>query len=214
MKCSRIQPLLSRLIDSDLNRIQRVQVRLHLRQCQACTAELAAIQAVSDRVRTAVQSTDARFDQEDIWAAIQFRLPDESNPSPANPEAVGLDGLPQARGHKQKRDWLARGNRGSQVVPFEWKKCFPVPVTQLNWRTWSPVMIGFATVLIFSLWLKPERQVPEPSLRAKSAIYEVPVVEEVFQEGVTVMTFETRDPKIKVVWFFKENSENENGGVS
>lgn len=58
-------------------------------------------------------------------------------------------------------------------------------------------------VLGLLLWDQIFLRNDQPS-KLEATVIEVPIVEDV-EPGVTVMTFATADPKIKIVWFFKEN---------
>ncbi|NQT24431.1 zf-HC2 domain-containing protein [candidate division KSB1 bacterium] len=87
---------------------------------------------------------------------------------------------------------------GARIVPLVWRKAVPV--------------LAGAFVLLISLWIHHARQSPAPEI-LRSVL---PLVEDFHEPGVTMMTFETDDPTISIVWFFKDdevNLENKNGGV-
>lgn len=190
MKCNKILPLLSRQIDSDLNWVQRKMVFYHLSRCEACASELRLMQRTSNLTRSAMTVADQSLQDTDLWEAIEEELP-KTDPCEA----------------------------ADTAFPAERQKVLTSPAGARSWKKWSPAVVGLAVLLIFSLWLKPRQTGILSPDSPEAQISELPVVEEVFNEGVTVMTFKTSDPKITVVWFFQEvNSEEnevfENGGVS
>lgn len=66
----------------------------------------------------------------------------------------------------------------------------------------APLLIGAAAVVIALLFHEGRRA--QPSTRPEIA--ELPVVESVDEPGVTVMTFQTDDPKVTIVWLFKDET--------
>jgi len=72
-----------------------------------------------------------------------------------------------------------------------------------SWRFALPAMAAAVTLALLMVQRQPTR-LPE--------VYQhLPVVVEA-PENTTVMTFKTDDPKITVVWFFKNNQRPEEGG--
>jgi hypothetical protein len=75
-----------------------------------------------------------------------------------------------------------------------------------------PLLIGAAAILIMLLmgdvgpFINRRTEQPEPIVR------NLPVVENVNKPGVTVMTFQTDDPRVTIVWFFEEESNQSSGG--
>lgn len=71
--------------------------------------------------------------------------------------------------------------------------------------------LGLAVLLILFSVQKPKHIVdlPLPIQQNPLIARDYPIVENVNKSGVTVMTFETQDPKIIIVWFFEEeNAKN------
>ena len=99
---------------------------------------------------------------------------------------------------------LPRDNRnGSKVVPVKKSR----PVYRL-----VPAVLGAAVIIILLLMgdggpFRTEFLEPPQPVAAR----QYPVVEQT-DPGVTVMTFQTDDPKVTIVWFFQKEPDQENGG--
>ena len=79
------------------------------------------------------------------------------------------------------------------------------------WKKAIPALAG-VIVLLLSLWIHHAKQAPDQEILKPV----LPLVEDFYKPGVTMMTFETDDPKISIVWFFKDedsNQKNTNGGA-
>ncbi len=73
---------------------------------------------------------------------------------------------------------------------------------------WIPAIAGIPIIILIviinNLYKEPQQQKQQEN---NSINY--PVIEGVNKPGVTVMTFQTSDPKITIVWFFEEESNDE-----
>ena len=87
MDCARIQPLLSQLIDADLDEALALDVRDHLVECADCTALERDLRRVADAAG-ALEPCDPPAD---MWQRIAARLPVEVD-APAK-RAVAREGL-------------------------------------------------------------------------------------------------------------------------
>ena len=171
MKCKSIEALLSAYAAEELNAIQRWIVHRHVRQCNACCAELSSYQRTQAQVRTVLQGKSENRPHEAIWPQVQTRV-----------EIV------------QK----AQKRRGIQTVPTIWRKAI--------------LVLAGVFILLISLWIHHAKQAPDQEILKPV----LPLVEDFHEPGVTMMTFETDDPTLSIVWFFKDeelNQEHTNGGV-
>jgi len=76
--CARLQPLLSQLIDADLDDALALEVRDHLVECAAC----AALERDLRRIADAAGALGPIDPPDDLWQRIAARLPAEAEPAP------------------------------------------------------------------------------------------------------------------------------------
>jgi hypothetical protein len=75
-----------------------------------------------------------------------------------------------------------------------------------------PVMVGAAAFVIILL-IVDARQTADRRIKPKEPLVRnYPVVENVERPGITVLTFQTDDPKVTIVWFFEDEPKQKSGG--
>ncbi|MFO7891910.1 MAG: hypothetical protein R6V04_16410 [bacterium] len=76
------------------------------------------------------------------------------------------------------------------------------------WHKLVPGLIGLV-ILVIIVFVTEQSGIKKPAVdQAMHNGDPVPVVEDVTDPHVTVMTFKTNDPKITIVWFFKDNPQS------
>lgn len=75
-----------------------------------------------------------------------------------------------------------------------------------------PVLVGAAAIVLLLLVGEPRQPTDSGSNPQEPMARNYPVVEHVEMPGVTVMTFQTDDPKVTIVWFFEEEPNQNKGG--
>src|SRR5262249_35387647 len=71
MNCERVQILLGRFHDGELDAAERFAVEIHLGSCRTCAAELGAVAELAETIRTCREPEPPA----DLWGKIAGRLP-------------------------------------------------------------------------------------------------------------------------------------------
>jgi hypothetical protein len=75
-----------------------------------------------------------------------------------------------------------------------------------------PMLVGAAAVVIILLIGDARQTADHGSNPSEPLVRNYPVVENVERPGITVLTFQTDDPKVKIVWFFEDEPKQKSGG--
>jgi anti-sigma factor RsiW len=111
---------------------------------------------------------------------------------------------------RQQREELPRTDLWPVILPNLPKVAEPVGMnpTRPLWQHWpSAAALAAAAVLIILLIGRDRLSLTEDRSLASQQI-EPPAVEEVFTPNTTVMTIQTEDPKVRIVWLFQDDSKS------
>jgi len=94
----------------------------------------------------------------------------------------------------------------AEIVPSQ-ESFHPEKIQQSLWRGFAWTATAVAVIAILLIGTIRESALDNTGImfsksQAEHVVY--PIIEKVDMKGVTVMTFETDDPDVKIVWFFSE----------
>lgn len=181
MKCKQVKTQLYLYAGNDLPRSKTNKIKNHLGTCEACSDEFEKIKQYIGITVDSLKEEHNEPDQQVLWQQIQDEI--ESKAKYENPERTA----------KIRK-------------PFE-SNFFKQPFHQ-PYKTAFSLAVSFVLVLlVFSIFILKDTDKIDMATNNQKTVSDLgkyPVVEAVEKRNVTVMTMQTDDPKIKVVWFFDE----------
>ena len=179
MKCKQIKKQLYLYVGNDLNVNQKDKIKNHLSTCEVCSNEL---EKIKQYIGITVDSLKAEYNEPNpqvLWQQIQGEI--ESTSKNEKPERT------------VKRIKIFESIFFKQPFHSSYKTVFGLTVSFLL------ILLVFS---FFTLKDTDRKHIAINNQKTVSDLDKYPVVEAVEKRNVTVMTMQTDDPKIKVVWFF------------
>jgi len=186
MRCRRVRKQLFPYVFDELTTVEKKEVERHLIKCEQCSNEIIKIKRVTKITAESLKPVDAGQATEHLWFELFQRM--ES-------EGTKFKGIRNKKSNKNLRQVFRPG------FNFTHLGIFPKPVFAF--------LILF--VLVAVLTIAQLRFIDRPKSLAHKADeigptnHDYEIVERVNIPEVTVLTYQTSDPNIKIVWIFNNN---------
>ena len=182
MKCTQVKESLYLFAGGDLSRRKTKKISNHLQVCESCNTELDQIKQSMGILVDSLKTEQGEINPDVLWQKVQDGI-----------ETISIT-----------------EESGIQEKIGKWFESIP---NKLTWLPSPKTSLGLAAslVIIFLSIIVLTQNNPEMirtnniDKKEVSALDKYPVVEAYENKNVTVMTLQTDDPNIKVVWFFDEN---------
>jgi anti-sigma factor RsiW len=179
MNCQQCQDKMQQHVDRELFE-RKEDFEKHLKKCPDCAEELERLLKTTALFSNSLKPSENEQLKDNLWAYIESQI------APIPKSVINEPG-----------DSLIEKVL-SPLFAFTKRPAFAVPA-----------VLVILILLTFKLFGPAEAPnvavVGELEIQSTEKISDYPVVEKVHKPDVTVLTMNTSDPKIKVVWFFDEN---------
>lgn len=183
MKCADARTELLTAEPAELEGIGASPLAEHIRGCDRCRAAARMILDQQAALAQALVAAGRPAHTADQAADAVLAVVAGDDTSPGSQEAD-----PPEAG-------AGRGAR-ARVVPLDTARRWAAR-RAMNWRLWAPVTLAAALAAVLLAWPRYDWQVPPPARAAAPTQVAVSA-----PPGKNVVVFGTRNPDIKVIWFY------------
>ena len=164
-------------LDGELIQREKFRFETHLKECPQCTHELELLQKATSLFFESIVPSKEELLSDNVWPKIEAQITTPINIS-----------------DKEKNESFFEKWLLDILITFK-KPAIAIPALL--------IVTSYLTVTFFRPGDSPKATVVTKSETPKpNKISDYPIVESVHKPDVTVLTMNTSDPHIKVVWFF------------
>lgn len=182
MFCRRAKKQLYAYVFNELTIIQQKEIENHLSHCAICSNELKKIIRTVKITKESLKPMNIERSTENLWFELLHRKERKESQTEKNNRSIKMDSGQRAL------NFTFLGSRAKPIIVF----------------LIICAIIGFVTIAQFQFVDHPERVAQNDDALYKNP-YKYEIVENVNIPDVTVLTYHTSNPKIKIVWFFNKN---------
>lgn len=182
MQCKQINKLLPLLVGDELTGKEQRLVRQHLAECESCSREYEKLKAAVSLFSESLQAKSTDISDE-LWEGFLSQI----------------------------QEPIIRPSRKLFPIEFGYLLLQTQKLLMARKRRFALAVAGIAVAVSIALLLllrqsplPPQTAPPDQQITDQNA-EQIPIVERVNKPNVTVLTFETSNPHIKIVWFFDED---------
>jgi hypothetical protein len=181
MKCSKVKELLYLYESQDLSKRLASKVGKHLTSCEICTADLRRIKACTEIAAESLKTIPTESIHDNVWQRVQ----------------AGVSSTDQPRSNA-KRHVL-----GKSPLDFRWLGKHKLKLG----LAFASVIILVTTLVLISHNSRTKHLAVSKQAIDPSSLSQYPLIEDVDNPDVKILTLQTDNPNIKVAWFFDDNFE-------
>jgi len=186
MNCSKVKRRLPAYAYNELPDKEKEKIANHLLACVSCSTELLKIKNHIQLFTEQLKPASSEVMDDELW-----------------------DQIIQAINSEQRISSFSRTKTVKQILKSVWLNSL-VSIRSVPLRKRAVVFASLFIIMamiilsIFKFSISPQMWSQKMS-QSKKTLTDYQVVESVNKPDVTVMTFNTNDPHIKIVWFFDKN---------
>ena len=180
MRCHQIFKYLPAYIHGELTTESMARIANHLQHCPACRVECARLGKATEHLKHALQTGERDVPNPLLWQQIEERILSE------------------------QRESVSRiSHRPGAAGQWNWRMIPARAMARLAFA--AALVLLLFTVLWIANHQRPWNFASQSDVAERATLSRMAIVESVEKPNVTVMTFHTEDPHVKIIWFFDPN---------